>query len=149
MQAHTSVASKYFNYIIPALPSDTECAGRHMKCRKSACLILHKSAQTPTAASTAATPHPLAPSQLPAVLSLTGKLAHRLARSSRACQNICRRRGCLAVQARERSGPSGIHIEGNSPTSPKGWEIMRQKLTDAGVSTESSISFGSSMSLCG
>eukprot|EP00878_Enallax_costatus_P004210 GHUV01004440.1.p1 GENE.GHUV01004440.1~~GHUV01004440.1.p1 ORF type:complete len:240 (+),score=40.67 GHUV01004440.1:160-879(+) len=59
----------------------------------------------------------------------------------RPCGNF-KRQGChvrrwhrerVVVQARERSGPSGIHIDGNSPTSPKGWEIMRQKLTDAGV----------------
>eukprot|EP00879_Flechtneria_rotunda_P013416 GHRR01014006.1.p1 GENE.GHRR01014006.1~~GHRR01014006.1.p1 ORF type:complete len:210 (+),score=37.42 GHRR01014006.1:237-866(+) len=39
----------------------------------------------------------------------------------------------IAVQARQRSGPSGINVQGYSPTSPKGWEMMRQALQAANV----------------
>lgn len=39
------------------------------------------------------------------------------------------------MQARERSGPSGLHVAGQSPTSPKGWETMRLALIEGNVST--------------
>jgi hypothetical protein len=43
-------------------------------------------------------------------------------------------RSALQVQARERSGPSGLHVAGQSPTSPLGWETMRQALIAGNVS---------------
>ncbi|WIA41857.1 hypothetical protein OEZ86_009183 [Tetradesmus obliquus] len=44
-----------------------------------------------------------------------------------------RSRTVLCVQARERSGPSGLHVGGQSPTSPKGWETMRLALIAGNV----------------
>lgn len=47
---------------------------------------------------------------------------------------LCACRTVLCVQARERSGPSGLHVGGQSPTSPKGWETMRLALIAGNVS---------------
>ncbi|KAF6261804.1 Rhodanese-like domain-containing protein [Scenedesmus sp. NREL 46B-D3] len=38
-----------------------------------------------------------------------------------------------AQQARQRSGPSGLHVAGQSPTSPKGWQTMRLALIQGNV----------------
>lgn len=40
----------------------------------------------------------------------------------------------VARAARERQGPSGLHVQGHSPTSPSGWDAMRHALQEAGVS---------------
>lgn len=44
------------------------------------------------------------------------------------------RAGIVAyAEGRDRSGPSGLHIGGASPTSPSGWDAMRRALQDAKV----------------
>eukprot|EP00877_Chromochloris_zofingiensis_P010493 jgi/Chrzof1/5698/Cz16g12070.t1 len=43
----------------------------------------------------------------------------------------CRR--CLKVAARQRSGPTGLNVEGYRPTSAAGWEMMKQALKDANL----------------